>query len=354
MLNSLRLCSLSLFTFLAIRGSLAVPLDKRAAPPILILTNRDSGTPGAAFACSNAEKNRIADAIDEVKMLAVNAATRLRTPGVQASSGFHAFFGTGDPEWIAKTFFDPLASLDAPFDADSATLASIPNHAITITCVRNEGPTPMGETNPRLPSVIKLFPKAFTSIADINSDAESWRLHRTYTSGIYGTLSHVLLHELLHAAILIPEPNRCIDVEYTISNSQGQPSRPFKAYGIDVCQRLEPAQKLRNVQNFEWFAFLELATPEIYQDDCNGTPGPIPSHTAVPLPPIVQQRRAVGSTVSVPTIVGGSVASFTGGPVPTLSTLSTPSVPVVQNGKGGKGFCAMIPGNDSPMGHLHI
>ncbi|KAL0953123.1 hypothetical protein HGRIS_004392 [Hohenbuehelia grisea] len=344
MLNSIRLCSLLLFTFLAIRGSLAAPLDKRLVPPIIILTNANGlPGPGAQYACSNDQTTDIANAIDQVKAMAQTAADTLRTPGVSFSSGFFAFFGTGNPEWIAQTFFDPLTSLGEPMTAEHPKFR-YPSRAITITCPDNDnGVSASAETTTTIPSVIRLWPRSFISQATIQSDAQAWNLHLRFTNGYRGALAHTLFHELLHAAVLIPEPHRCIDVIYTTYNTEGQPTGTGKAYAIDACQRLGSADKLRNVQNFEWFAFLAVATPQIYQDNCYyyysqypypvAHPGPIPSHQPVQLPiapqpiapqPIIPQRRAVGSTSSVPSDVGGAGASSTGGPTRTLSTPSTP------------------------------
>ncbi|THG96580.1 hypothetical protein EW026_g5280 [Hermanssonia centrifuga] len=288
------LTSALLFSFVAFAS---------AVPNIRILIEGDDY-------CNDQSILRIRQMIKEAKTLAQSAIDTLYRPNVEKSSGFVALFGpNANPKDIADKHFAPVNILpDSP--AFVVTVKRLTENDLTFTCPPYGDPKDNkarmstrnwvdGDGHDQRNNLIRIFPNSFEyDVPDSKGShkVDTLPLQKAVEAAIAKTwfdekavpMAFTLVHEVQHADVIIGAENHCLDVAFI--DDKG---KTVKAYGLQQIQKkITNEEKVKNAQNYAWFAFLTLAQPELFTDDCQGNPGPIPHAAGLQEPLLVQDGIA--------------------------------------------------------------
>jgi hypothetical protein len=303
---------------------------------LLVLTTGPDG-------CSDRKVKALGTALGEVTQMANAAITALANPEVVKSQAFLDFLGQGnDPKAISTGKFQAVKTAVAGGVTELAFLAGAGPKDVVFICPPDKLELASGKPdNPQAaesketcgsfffalarngpPNIVRVCPNFFDArtiplstggTKDIapNSLATAAKLHTT-GGKIGGCPSLTLIHEFQHLKAIVGE-NIADDLESQVDPISGPPPPPAPgtkapkvknpAYTVDQCKGLPPASKIKNAQNFAWFAF------DVFADKTRGLPCGTPPASPVasgskspktPTKPLVRRAKTAKPKVAAP------------------------------------------------------
>ncbi|KAL0946179.1 hypothetical protein HGRIS_012441 [Hohenbuehelia grisea] len=226
-------------------------------------------------ACSAADIKKIEEMVDSALKMADETVKALANPDVAKSSAFLSLFGSkAKPADIAAQHYTPiLRVLKKP--SPIRDLKSIGEHDLVFTCPVEKyekkaakvggvyASTRNWDVAAKKLNLIRIMPLALEADSTIDAVAKEFQAKKTFKEPV--PLPFTLIHEAQHSTPIVG-----------VHRVGDQEVGGKKMYGLNQIRNILPEDlKVKNAQNFAWFAMLAVSHSDLLTDDCKGSPAAI-------------------------------------------------------------------------------